>query len=101
MMNRTIRELYLPSTGLYTKEAEVLARFLMNNTHLKLLDISNNFIGDRGLESLAKGLCKQNTPGCGLSALIIFNNQISEKSGPIISNIIVRTLSCFFLCDVC
>lgn len=89
MTNRTIRELYLPSTGLYTKEAEVIARFLMNNTHLKVLDISNNFIGDRGLESLARGLCTQNEPGVGISALSIFNNQISEKSGPIIGNIIV------------
>ncbi|KAJ8941252.1 hypothetical protein NQ314_010450 [Rhamnusium bicolor] len=79
MANQTLRELYLPSTGLYTKEAEVLARFLVNNTHLKVLDISNNFIGDRGLESLSRGLCKQNTPGIGLSALSIFNNQISEK----------------------
>ncbi|KAJ8923644.1 hypothetical protein NQ315_010224 [Exocentrus adspersus] len=90
MTNRSVRELYLPSTGLYTKEAEILARFLINNTHLKVLDISNNFIGDRGLECLAKGLCQQDTPGVGLSALSIFNNQISEKSGPIISNIIVK-----------
>nr|CAH7751844.1 unnamed protein product [Callosobruchus chinensis] len=90
MMNKTLRELYLPSTGLYTKEAEVLARYLMNNTHLKVLDIGNNFIGDRGLESLAKGLCKQNTPGEGLSALSIFNNQLTERCGPILSTIIIE-----------
>ncbi|CAH1153474.1 unnamed protein product [Phaedon cochleariae] len=90
MSNTTIRELYLPSTGLYTKEAEILARFFCNNTHLKVLDIGNNFIGDRGLESLARGLCKQNTPGVGLSALSVFNNQITEKSGPIISVIIME-----------
>lgn len=89
MTNRTIRELYLPSTGLYTKEAEALQRFLVNNTHLKVLDISNNNLGDRGLEVLSKGLCSQKTPGVGLSVLVIFNNQISEKSGGVIKNIIV------------
>lgn len=90
MTNRTIRELYLPSTGLYTKEAEALQRFLVNNTHLKVLDISNNNLGDRGLEVLSKGLCSQKTPGVGLSVLVIFNNQISEKSGGVIKNIIVE-----------
>lgn len=87
--NTTLRELYLPSTGLYTKETECLGRFLQRNFHLKVLDISNNFIGDRGLEVLAKGLTKQNVPGYGLSVLVMFNNQITEKSGPIIKNIIV------------
>ncbi|XP_060536898.1 protein phosphatase 1 regulatory subunit 37-like isoform X2 [Cylas formicarius] len=88
MTNKTIRELYLPSTGLYTKEADALQRFLVNNTHLKVLDISNNNLGDRGLEVLAKGLCVQTEPGVGLSVLVIFNNQITEKSGPVIKNII-------------
>ncbi|CAH0562280.1 unnamed protein product [Brassicogethes aeneus] len=86
--NKSIQELYIPSTGLYTKEADVLGRFLILNTYLKVLDISNNFIGDRGLEVLAKGLCKQDVFGCGLSVLVVFNNQITEKSGPCISNII-------------
>ncbi|XP_076261629.1 uncharacterized protein LOC143197245 isoform X2 [Rhynchophorus ferrugineus] len=90
MQNTTIRELYLPSTGLYTKEADTLQRFLVNNTHLKVLDISNNNLGDRGLEVLAKGLCNQNTVGYGLSVLVIFNNQITDKSGPVIKNIIVE-----------
>jgi transcriptional regulator NrdR family protein len=88
MTNTTLCELYLPSTGLYTKEADCLGRFLQRNFTLKVLDISNNFIGDRGLEVLAKGLTKQTTLGCGLSVLVVFNNQITEKSGPIISNII-------------
>lgn len=89
MTNQSIRELYLPSTGLYTKEADALQRFLVNNTHLKVLDISNNNLGDRGLEVLAKGLCNQTTAGIGLSVLVIFNNQITEKSGMVIKNIIV------------
>ncbi|KAJ3639464.1 hypothetical protein Zmor_002824 [Zophobas morio] len=88
MTNTTLCELYLPSTGLYTKEADCLGRFLRKNLSLKVLDISNNFIGDRGLEVLAKGLTKQTISGCGLSVLIVFNNQITEKSGPIISDII-------------
>lgn len=90
MTNSTIRELYLPSTGLYTKEADALQRFLVNNTHLKVLDISNNSLGDRGLETLAKGLCNQKIAGIGLSVLVIFNNQITEKSGPVIKNIIIE-----------
>ncbi|XP_066158503.1 protein phosphatase 1 regulatory subunit 37 homolog isoform X2 [Euwallacea fornicatus] len=90
MTNQTIRELYLPSTGLYTKEADALQRFLVNNTHLKVLDISNNNLGDRGLEVLSKGLCNQKIPGVGLSVLVIFNNQITEKSGPVIKNIIIE-----------
>lgn len=91
MTNQSIRELYLPSTGLYTKEADALQRFLVNNTHLKVLDISNNNLGDRGLEVLAKGLCNQTTAGIGLSVLVIFNNQITEKSGVVIKNIIVSS----------
>ncbi|KAL1492778.1 hypothetical protein ABEB36_010975 [Hypothenemus hampei] len=90
MANKTITELYLPSTGLYTKEADILQRFLVNNTHLKVLDISNNNLGDRGLEVLAKGLCNQTVIGVGLSVLVIFNNQITEKSGLTIRNIIVE-----------
>lgn len=90
MTNTTLCELYLPSTGLYTKEAECLGRFLQRNFSLKVLDISNNFIGDRGLEALARGLTRQTIPGVGLSVLVIFNNQITERSGECISNIIVR-----------
>ncbi|KAL3289423.1 hypothetical protein HHI36_022848 [Cryptolaemus montrouzieri] len=86
--NTTLRELYLPSSKLYSREAQCLGNFLQINFHLKVLDISNNFIGDRGLESLAKGLVKQNIPGSGLSVLVIFNNQLTEKSGTVINNII-------------
>lgn len=91
MQNTYIRELYLSSTGLYTKEADVLGRFLQKNDYLEVLDISNNIIGDRGLEVLAKGLCSQRKiHGIGLSVLVVFNNQLTEKSGPIIKMIIVK-----------
>ncbi|XP_045482241.1 protein phosphatase 1 regulatory subunit 37-like [Harmonia axyridis] len=86
--NTTLRELYLPSSKLYSREAQCLGNFLQVNSHLKVLDISNNFIGDRGLDNLSKGLVKQNIPGSGLSVLIVFNNQLTEKSGPIINNLI-------------
>ncbi|XP_044765844.1 protein phosphatase 1 regulatory subunit 37-like [Coccinella septempunctata] len=86
--NTTLRELYLPSSKLYSREAQCLGSFLQVNMHLNVLDISNNFIGDRGLDSLARGLVKQNVPGSGLSVLIVFNNQLTEKSGPVINNII-------------
>lgn len=92
MYNCTIRELYLSQTGLYTKEADCLGRFLSKNLCLKVLDISNNYIGDHGLKSLAKGLMTQ--AGIGLSILVMFNNQLTDKSGPTIGNIIV---SIFFV----
>lgn len=87
--NTTLKELYLPSSKLYSREAQCLGNFLQVNTHLKVLDISNNFIGDRGLEGLSKGLAKQNIVGTGLSVFIVFNNQLTEKSGPVINSIIV------------
>lgn len=91
MQNNHIRELYLSSTGLYTKEADVLGRYLQRNDFLEVLDISNNVIGDRGLEVLAKGLCGQRKiHGIGLSVLVVFNNQLTEKSASIIKTIIVR-----------
>lgn len=86
--NRTLRELYLPSSGLYNKEATSLGFFLQNNTHLKVLDISNNFIGDRGLEALTKGLIQQNEPESGLSVLVVVNNQLTEKCGSSLNNIL-------------
>lgn len=85
----SIRELYLPQTGLYTKEADCLGKFLSKNSYLQVLDISNNSIGDRGLEVLTKGLINQNKYGPGLSVLVIFNNQITERSGSTISKVIV------------
>lgn len=90
MYNCTIRELYLSQTGLYTKEADYLGRFLSKNLCLKVLDISNNYIGDHGLKSLAKGLMAQT--GLGLSVLVMFNNQLTDKSGPIIGNVIVSII---------
>lgn len=88
-LNTSLRELYLPQTGLYTKEADCLSKFLSKNVTLQVLDISNNPIGDRGLDALAHGLTNPDNIGPGLSVLIIFNNQLTEKSGPTICNIIV------------
>lgn len=87
MYNNSIRELYLSQTGLYTKEADCLGKFLSKNLCLKVLDISNNCIGDHGLMGLAKGLTLQQ--GVGLSVLVIVNNQLTEKSGPTLATIIV------------
>lgn len=99
--NYFINELHLPHAGLYTREADIIGRLLKNNLNIQILDISNNLIGDRGLEHLAKGLVQQNIFGQGLSVLIVFNNQITEKSGKTFSNIItncrnLRTLNIGF-----
>ncbi|KRT82347.1 hypothetical protein AMK59_4452, partial [Oryctes borbonicus] len=99
--NYSVNEIHLPHAGLYTKEADVIGKLLKNNLNIQILDISNNLIGDRGLEHLAKGLCQQNIAGQGLSVLILFNNQITEKSGKTINAIItncknLRTLNVGF-----
>lgn len=91
MSNTTIRELYLPQAGIYTKEADCLRKFLSRNSYLQVLDISNNLIGDRGLDVLANGLTNQTDDGPGLSVLIIFNNQLTEKSASTLCNIIVSS----------
>lgn len=99
--NYSVNELRLPHAGLYTREADIIGRLLRNNYNIQILDVSNNLIGDRGLEHLARGLCQQNLANQGISVLILFNNQMTEKSGKTINAIItscknLRTLNVGF-----
>lgn len=89
MKNESLRELYLTESGLQNKEMETICRFLTNNSYLQVLDISNNIIGDRGLIQLTTGLMSQKDNGPGLSVLIMVNNSITVKSGPVLGNLIV------------
>lgn len=88
LMNNTLRELHLNQIGLYTREADSLSRLLSRNTYLKVLNLSNNSIGDRGLEVLNKGLAAI-MPDMGVCALVLCNNQITERSAQTIASIIV------------
>lgn len=92
LMNNTLRELHLNQVGLYTREADSLLKFLSRNSYLKVLNLSNNSIGDRGFEVLARGLFTR-TPDMGVCALVLCNNQITEKSAETIASMIV---SCVF-----
>lgn len=89
MQYQGLRELYLTETGLQNKEMETVCRYLTNNSYLQVLDISNNKIGDRGLIQLTTGLMTQKDYGPGLSVLIMVNNSITVKSGPVLGNLIL------------
>lgn len=89
MQYHGLRELYLTETNLQNKEMETVCRYLTNNSYLQVLDISNNIIGDRGLIQLTTGLMSQKNNGPGLSVLIMVNNSITVKSGPVLGNLIV------------
>lgn len=88
LMNNTLRELHLDHVGLYTRESDSLSRLLSRNSYLKVLNLSNNSIGDRGFEVLARGLFTR-TSDMGVCALILCNNQITERSALTVASIIV------------
>lgn len=88
LMNNTLRELHLNQVGLFTREADSLSKLLSRNSYLKVLNLSNNNIGDRGFEVLARGLFTR-TPDMGVCALILCNNQITEKSASTVVSIMV------------
>lgn len=89
MQYQGLRKLYLTETGLQNKEMETVCRYLTNNSYLQVLDISNNIIGDRGLNQLTNGLMSQSDMGPGLQVLVMVNNSITVKSGPVLGNLIV------------
>lgn len=96
MMNNTLRELHLNQIGMFTRESDCLSKFLSRNSYLKVLHLANNSIGDRGLEVLARGLFTR-TPDMGVCALVMCNNQITDKSAPTIAAIIVSDFLLLFI----
>lgn len=91
LMNNTLRELHLNQVGLFTREVDSISKLLSRNSYLKVLNLSNNSIGDRGFEVLARGLFTR-TPDMGVCALVLSNNQITEKSAQTIATVIVSWL---------
>ncbi|XP_017880088.1 protein phosphatase 1 regulatory subunit 37 [Ceratina calcarata] len=90
-VNTGIRELYLADNGLNLYDAIQLGSLLRLNNHIQLLDISNNVIQDDGVRDILEGLInqiKEDEDGKGLSILILWNNQLTKKSGPSFARII-------------
>lgn len=100
LMNNTLRELHLNQVGLYTRETDSLSKLLSRNSYLKVLNLSNNSIGDRGFELLARGLFTR-TPDMGVCALVLCNNQITERSALTIASIIVSGSVTFVFLYLC
>lgn len=88
LMNNTLRELHLNQIGLFTREADSLSKLLSRNSYLKVLNLSNNCIGDRGFEVLARGLLTR-TSDMGVCALVLCNNQITDRSAQTVASTIV------------
>ncbi|KAF2883792.1 hypothetical protein ILUMI_22378 [Ignelater luminosus] len=79
-INDHLCELHLCYLDLYSKEAEILAKFLSINESLRILDLSNNRIGDHGFDVLSNGLLDQSKRDVGVEVLILVNNQLTKKS---------------------
>lgn len=90
--NDHLYELHLCYLDLYSKEAEILAKFLSVNESLRILDLSNNRIGDHGFDVLSNGLLDQSKRDIGVEVLILVNNQLTKKSVKTLDAIIVRIL---------
>ncbi|XP_054006910.1 uncharacterized protein LOC128891449 isoform X1 [Hylaeus anthracinus] len=90
-VNTGIKELYLADNGLNFYDAIQLGSLLRFNNHIQLLDISNNNIQDDGVRDILEGLINQineDKDGKGLNVLILWNNQLTQKSSPSFSRII-------------
>lgn len=88
LMNNTLRELHLNQIGLFTREADSISKLLSRNSYLKVLNLTNNSIGDRGFEVLARGLFTR-TSDMGVCTLVVCNNQITDRSAQTVASIIV------------
>ncbi|XP_061125360.1 NACHT, LRR and PYD domains-containing protein 3-like [Syngnathus typhle] len=71
------RKSELSCCELSKKSCEALASVLSSPCSLRELDLSENALGDDGLEALAAGLAK---PQCALQVLKLFNCKLSKKS---------------------
>ncbi|PWA16586.1 hypothetical protein CCH79_00004461 [Gambusia affinis] len=75
--NRALLELHLSSNQLNGyQDAMQLGELLRYNNTLQTLELSDNVLGDPGLEELCDGLSRQTK---GLKVLILKNNQITER----------------------
>ncbi|XP_069364571.1 serine-rich adhesin for platelets isoform X2 [Maniola hyperantus] len=91
--NNSVRELRLGDNRLSASDASQIANLLRYNTHLQLLDLSNNQIQDKGVEHIAGALVDQaaHSPPSphqcplssyesrGLAFLVLWNNQLTRN----------------------
>ncbi|XP_045783444.1 uncharacterized protein LOC123879656 isoform X2 [Maniola jurtina] len=91
--NNSVRELRLGDNRLSASDAAQIANLLRYNTHLQLLDLSNNQIQDAGVDNIAEALVAQSAHSppsphqCplggyesrGLAFLVLWNNQLTRN----------------------
>ncbi|KAL2079450.1 hypothetical protein ACEWY4_025194 [Coilia grayii] len=76
--NCGLERLTLNSCKLTTRSCTTLAGIVWkSSSKLKSLDLSNNSVGDTGVQELCNGL---RNPNCGLETLNLYNCRITEKS---------------------
>lgn len=56
-----------------------------------MLNLSNNKIGDRGLDALVKGLLEQAQKFVGVRVLMLVSNKLTKKCASSLQTIIVST----------
>lgn len=78
-VNETLKELYLADNKLLPSDGIQLGSLLRYNRTLHLLDLRNNHLQDTGFLHICEGIWEQ-TNGCGLNTLIMWNNQLSYQA---------------------
>ncbi|KAB0801529.1 hypothetical protein PPYR_05883 [Photinus pyralis] len=82
--NHYLQELHLCNVQLYYKETTILAQFIRDNRSLKVLNLSNNKIGDRGFKVLVNALVEQALSDSGIAAFLVVNNRLTKSiSAPV------------------
>lgn len=74
----TLTALNLSNTGMKSGEADVLGRFLEHSTTLKVLNLSGNTIGHKGVTRLARDVIAKDMP---LTDLNLAGNQVGLEGG--------------------
>nr|XP_049616912.1 NACHT, LRR and PYD domains-containing protein 12 isoform X4 [Syngnathus scovelli] len=86
----TLQVLRLDECKLSKKSCDALASVLSSSCSLRKLDLSNNDLGDDGLEALAAGLAK---PQCTLQVLRLNSCNLSEKSCDALASVLSSSCS--------
>lgn len=104
-INNSVRELKLGDNELNVEDAKQLASLLEINTRIQLLDLSNNYIRDNGVQYLTAAITSQSAPTPpsgtasplspvyspfgetrGLAFLVLWNNQLTWNCAQYISD---------------
>merc|ERR1711953_908053 len=85
--NNSISELYLADNRLSPEDGAHLRALISLSNTLTLLDLRNNNLQDIGLLHICEGL---KTAKCNLETLVLWNNKISIKSIPSLSEALIK-----------